>query len=966
MTTRKTTATRGQALKSANPSRVTRAAVSRTPSGLNEPPAQPSKPAPQAAEKTKMKKPVAARTNAPTGASKAAKVKAPPKQVIDEGDREPIKAFLRIRPNIDETEQTTMPYLKSLSETTVQMFDLSGTNRIRLHPQAQLYTFSHVFPSDTHQAEFFTKTTLPLVQGLLQGQNGLIFTYGVTNSGKTYTIQGGSRPDTAGLLPRALDVVFNSLDGLHSDAPYRPVRLAGVEHFTHDDPHSVLPEIFDENAIAAALGEISLQDADPTSVKVDKNYEYSIWISYAEVYNEKVYDLLSDDSTEGDGYSACATPQGPNGIPRSGTSKKPPRTTSTTWSNLATFSSSSADVLLVKRKALTLKSDPDSGGKYISGLRCVRVKSAEEAKRVFRTGNINRRVFGTLANSVSSRSHGIFTLRAVRIHRADRSDVSVSRLSIVDLAGSERTKNTQNTGDRLKEAGSINKSLMVLGQCMEAMRSNQRRLAASLAAPGRGGLDINNPGANMKLAIVPFRHSKLTELFQDFFVGEHEGRAVMIVNVNPYDTGFDENSHVMRFAALAREVTTAPATAPLKTSVQPVQPPVRHGTVARKVQAPQRRKVTISTGGGGARKASEAHLEIVEEDEESDEDNNEPIDLLVDALFEELEDLRIKLYESEMHCAVIEAETREEVMHEMEARMMDMERIFAKRLNHAVEQNEAKTDAKIDMLHRFGAFNSNTNDPESGDASFESGYAEDSLQDASSTSHETIDIRDSEDEDDLSDDPLVDSAEEDEISVGDSPLNRKALSKTEKKRLESGPSVIGLRDQDMMIDEVDADETMTIGGDDDDDEEDGEDEEDEDESNFLDDEADEGDSSDGTEGDEEEWVPTPKPTSKGPISKSAPTQKSSSKTNPKSSLGISNLQRKMDDLSLFGDDDEDAEDNVTTVSAASSSHGPGGGHKSESDDSGSPVGRKKRQVTKKAAGSSTTGVRRSTRNAGKR
>lgn len=134
------------------------------------------------------------------------------------------KAFLRIRPNVDETEESATPYLKSLSETTVQMTDLSGSNRIRLHPQAQLYTFNHVFPPETTQPEFFTATTLPLVRDLLQGQNSLLFTYGVTNSGKTYTIQGGTAPDTAGLLPRTLDVVFNSLEGLHSEAPVSMLR----------------------------------------------------------------------------------------------------------------------------------------------------------------------------------------------------------------------------------------------------------------------------------------------------------------------------------------------------------------------------------------------------------------------------------------------------------------------------------------------------------------------------------------------------------------------------------------------------------------------------------------------------------------------------------------------------------------------------------------------------------------------
>lgn len=393
---------------------------------------------------------------------------------------------------------------------------------------------------------------------------------------------------------------------------YRPVRLAGVEQISKTDSHNYLPELSDEQAIAAAFGELSLQESDSTKVAADKNYEYSIWISYAEVYNEKVYDLLASDSDESEGTSGNSTPQRASGFPRSGTKKNLSRATSSTWQNLASLANStSTDVLMVKRKALTLKNDLENGGKYVAGLKYVRVSSAEEAKHVFRTGNINRRVFGTLANAVSSRSHGIFTLRAVRMHRADHSDINVSRLSIVDLAGSERTKNTQNTGERLKEAGSINKSLMVLGQCMEAMRSNQRRLAAVLAAPGRGGLDVQNP-AGVKLAIVPFRHSKLTELFQDFFIGEHEGRAVMIVNVNPYDTGFDENSHVMRFAALAKEVTTITNAAPSKAAVRPVSPSKLVPPAPRKVPNTKTRKVTISTGGPGNRKASEAQVEIVE------------------------------------------------------------------------------------------------------------------------------------------------------------------------------------------------------------------------------------------------------------------------------------------------------------------------------------------------------------------
>jgi kinesin family protein 20 len=98
----------------------------------------------------------------------------------------------------------------------------------------------------------------------------------------------------------------------------------------------------------------------------------------------------------------------------------------------------------------------------------------QEAHRVLHQGQSNRRVFSTLANRASSRSHSIFSIKIVRTSRTSSHEVT-SKFSVVDLAGSERVVNTQTTGERLKEAGNINKSLMVLGQCMEVLRKNQER-----------------------------------------------------------------------------------------------------------------------------------------------------------------------------------------------------------------------------------------------------------------------------------------------------------------------------------------------------------------------------------------------------------------------------------------------------------------------------------------------------------
>lgn len=187
-----------------------------------------------------------------------------------------------------------------------------------------------------------------------------------------------------------------------------------------------------ESADAKAMVNIFPEDShqqgsDSTKLTVDRNYEYSVWISYVEVYNEKVFDLLSTDKAQDD------FPNNPTDkLTRTVSSKYLPRTS--TWQSIASMSTSnsSSDILLVKRKALALKSDVE-GGKYVAGVREVRVRSAAEAKALFRAGKINRRVFGTLANSASSRSHSIFTIKLLKVHRGARDVSSFLMLSRYSL-----------------------------------------------------------------------------------------------------------------------------------------------------------------------------------------------------------------------------------------------------------------------------------------------------------------------------------------------------------------------------------------------------------------------------------------------------------------------------------------------------------------------------------------------------
>lgn len=160
-----------------------------------------------------------------------------------------------------------------------------------------------------------------------------------------------------------------------------------------------------------------LSDVDQTILKLDRNHEYTIWLSYAEVYNEKVYDLLAsvDDPSALD---ARSTP----------TTSSLPRPTSNFLS--LPLPTSQSKPLLLSRKALQVKpcpisdyagsSDPGSQGRYIAGIRQLHVTSAAQAKELLRLGQMHRRVFGTLANSQSSRSHALVTIKVLKLHRGER------------------------------------------------------------------------------------------------------------------------------------------------------------------------------------------------------------------------------------------------------------------------------------------------------------------------------------------------------------------------------------------------------------------------------------------------------------------------------------------------------------------------------------------------------------------
>ncbi|CAI5461218.1 unnamed protein product [Closterium sp. Yama58-4] len=169
-------------------------------------------------------------------------------------------------------------------------------------------------------------------------------------------------------------------------------------------------------------------------------------------------------------------------------------------------------------------------GMFVEGLQEVVVSTADATYALFKRGSQNRRVGQTAMNMESSRSHSVFTI-VVETQRRDDAGVMKrrnSRFNLVDLAGSERQKHSEAQGVRLKEAGSINKSLSALGNVIKAL------------------VDI----AEGKVRHVPYRDSKLTFLLSDSLGGN--SKCTLLAAVSPAERNMEETLSTLKFAQRAK------------------------------------------------------------------------------------------------------------------------------------------------------------------------------------------------------------------------------------------------------------------------------------------------------------------------------------------------------------------------------------------------------------------------------
>ncbi|XP_027761917.1 kinesin-like protein KIF19 [Empidonax traillii] len=298
--------------------------------------------------------------------------------------------------------------------------DILRANRSR----EKTFVFDMVFDHTATQEEVYVSTTKSLIEGVISGYNATIFAYGPTGTGKTYTMLGtDSEP---GIYIRALDDLFKGLGA--------------------------------------------------TAEEVD----YTVSMSYLEIYNEVIRDLLNPSS----GF-------------------------------------------------LDLRED-SRGSIQIAGITEVSTTNAQEIMQLLTKGNKQRTQEPTAANGVSSRSHAVLQVTATQ--RSPRKgageEVRIGKLFMVDLAGSERAAQTQNRGKRMKEGAHINRSLLALGNCINALSE-------------KGG---------SRAQFVNFRDSKLTRLLKDSLGGN--SRTVMIAHISPASSSFEESRMTLIYAHRAKNIKT--------------------------------------------------------------------------------------------------------------------------------------------------------------------------------------------------------------------------------------------------------------------------------------------------------------------------------------------------------------------------------------------------------------------------
>eukprot|EP01105_Mastigella_eilhardi_P028129 TRINITY_DN9067_c0_g1_i1.p1 TRINITY_DN9067_c0_g1~~TRINITY_DN9067_c0_g1_i1.p1 ORF type:complete len:1043 (-),score=358.10 TRINITY_DN9067_c0_g1_i1:61-2979(-) len=317
--------------------------------------------------------------------------------------------------------------------------------------QIQRFRFDSCYPEETTQEQLYAAEVRQMVDYAFDGINASIFAYGNTGAGKTFTMQGN--PTAPGVIPRVVADVLGS------------PRAAAAE----------------------------------------------ICMSYLEIYNERVRDLLdSHAAVQQPAVGAAGAPAAPGNDQRRREKE---------W-NGGGKANGEKDLPIIEDARKNV---------IIPGLTELKLTSVKDFEEAYESGCKNRTVGPTKLNPYSSRSHAILVLKLVSTRQpaegAKQKKLS-SKIYLIDLAGSEDNRRAENKGVRMTESTNINQSLFVLAKVVNALNKGQER--------------------------VPYRDSKLTRLLKDSLGGS--SMSLMIANIGPSGDQFFDTRNTLKFASKSRKI----------------------------------------------------------------------------------------------------------------------------------------------------------------------------------------------------------------------------------------------------------------------------------------------------------------------------------------------------------------------------------------------------------------------------
>ncbi|GLE10632.1 hypothetical protein PINS_up022849 [Pythium insidiosum] len=369
------------------------------------------------------------------------------------GEAENIAVCIRVRPlNEREIRNKDVPVLRTVN--ALNLISITDRDGQPQPGKQNVFQYDHIFDATSSTRAMYDRVAKRIVRSALDGINGTIFAYGQTSSGKTYTMTGASGADA-------------DASGTLGANPGSGGGDLGILQLAVEDIFSFIEQSTDR--------------------------DFLLRVSFVEIYNEVVKDLLTPDSDN-----------------------------------------------------LKLREDPRKGV-YVECREEI-ITTYDDILQLLQIGTTRRTVGTTAMNDRSSRSHSIFRVvieskEKSTSRRQSEDDVNgavlVACLSLVDLAGSESVRHTAADGLRQREAGNINKSLLTLSRVINTLASSQ----------GQG----HNAAAGASAA--PFRDSKLTRLLQNSLDGNT--RTLIICCVTPSDRYLDETKSTLQFAARAKTIQTS-------------------------------------------------------------------------------------------------------------------------------------------------------------------------------------------------------------------------------------------------------------------------------------------------------------------------------------------------------------------------------------------------------------------------